>query len=151
MGNNSQGLNENNIFKYLHLWTTILSIQCILRNCTSMKILFYGSTHKWNPGKGIHQKLPKPQYIFNVHVNRKTKDLAVLGRLFVDTFEYGETGELGVALTQGQVCPVICLLLSLLIFLFIQQNGYHLQCSRTISFERYPNFTSFKSIWQRSQ
>lgn len=51
-----------------------------------------------------------------------------MSKLDTAPFEYGETGELGVALTQGQVCPVICLLLSLLIFLFIQQNGYHLSC-----------------------
>lgn len=48
-----------------------------------------------------------------------TKDLSWID-FFVNTFEYRETSELGVALTQGQVCPVICLLMSLLIFLFIQ-------------------------------
>ena len=43
------------------------------------------------------------------------------------TFEYRETGQLWVPLTQGQICPVFCLLVSLVIFLFIQQNGYHLE------------------------
>ena len=46
------------------------------------------------------------------------------------TFEYRETGQLWVPLTQGQICPVFCLLVSLVIFLFIQQNGYHLESHR---------------------
>ena len=49
------------------------------------------------------------------------------------TFEYRETGQLWVPLTQVQICPVFCLLVSLMIFLFIQQNGYHLESHTCIN------------------